>query len=137
LSWHYALDRTDQPLVCLLFASSSRGAPRSSRDPGLCDYWTNLPTTLVQWQHPRGSNSGGHSSPKYACSSSGSMEYLGTSKPTPPAVTQTACTGPPVHSAHEIPSAPAVRRQPPSSRQSSNSSIWSSHLKLFNSRRHD
>jgi hypothetical protein len=127
--------RSTRSATCLyIIAPCSRGAPRSPWTSGLYDYWTTA-KHHVQRQHSHSSRS--CLPPRYACSSSVSMEYLGTSKLTPPAVTQTACTGLPVHSASEIPSAPAVRRQTPSYRQSSNSSIWSSHLTLLHSRRHD
>lgn len=99
------------------------------------------PNTLVQHQHSRSSNSGGcFTLSNTRLSNKWSMEYLGASKPTPPAMALIACIGLPVHSEQDITSAPAVEglaRPRNSRRQSSISSIWSSHLTLLHSRRHE
>ncbi|KAM0701349.1 hypothetical protein Q7P35_011710 [Cladosporium inversicolor] len=93
------------------------------------------PSTLVQEQHSRSSNSGGwFTNPT-------TIEYLGASKPTPPAVTQRHAPGYRCIQHKKSPPAMAVvnglARPRTSYRQLSNFSIWSSHLTLSYSRRHD
>jgi hypothetical protein len=102
------------------------------------------PNILVQHHQSRSSNSGGcFTLSNTRLSIKWSMEYLDSFKPTPPAMALIACNGLPMHSESDIPSAPAVnglarpRSFPQTIRQSSNSRIWSSHLTLLHSRRHD